>query len=206
MSVNMKVASDPVQLTADFVAVASVNPDLAGGPGENDLGEQVMEFLTRIGADVESDEVEGGRANVMGVLPGDIDRLVVLEAHLDTVPMPVVPLPVGVSNGKLWGRGACDTKASVAAMLVAMEQIAMQRGPRPTVMFAGVVDEEYVMRGAQVLASRISHADAVIIGEPTRLRVVRAHNGCVRFDIQVHGRTAHSSRATLGRNAILDAS
>lgn len=202
----MTVISDPAQLTEGFVSVESVNPDLADAPGENELAERVAEVLARMGAAVESQEVQDGRANVLGVLPGDIDCLVVLEAHLDTVPMPVAPLPVGVVGGRLWGRGSCDTKASIAAMLVAMQRIAGQRAPRPTVMFAGVVDEEYVMRGAQALARRIPEADAVIIGEPTNLRVVRAHNGCVRFDIQVHGRTAHSSRATLGRNAIIDAS
>ena len=202
----MTAITDPVQLTQEFVAVDSVNPDLAESAGEAQMAERVAQLLQALGAQVETQQVVGGRANVLGVLPGDLDSFVVLEAHLDTVPMPVVPLPVGIANGRLWGRGSCDTKASIAAMIVAMQQIAGQRGPRPTVMFAGVVDEEYVMRGAQVLSQRIPRAASLIIGEPTSLRVVRAHNGCVRFDIEVHGRTAHSSRATLGRNAILDAS
>ena len=202
----MKIDHDPVDMTEQFVSIVSVNPDLAESPGEGPLGSRIADILQRMGAEVEAQTVVGGRENVLGTLEGDLDAVVVLEAHLDTVPLPIVPTPVGVQNGRLWGRGSCDTKASIASMLVAMQKIASMVGPRPTVIFAGVADEEFIMRGAERLAQRIPDADAIIIGEPTSLRAVRAHNGCVRFDIRVQGRTAHSSRATLGRNAILDAS
>ncbi|MDI1291079.1 MAG: M20/M25/M40 family metallo-hydrolase [bacterium] len=155
---------------------------------------------------IESQGVAGDRCNVLGTLPGDLDYTVVLEAHLDTVPMPSLIAPSGVASGRLWGRGSCDTKASMAAMLVAIETISASRASRPTVIFAGVVDEEHAMAGSRALIDRLAGVDAIVVGEPTSLRIVRAHNGCLRFEIEVLGRAAHSSRATIGRNAILDAS
>jgi acetylornithine deacetylase len=77
---------------------------------------------------------------------------------------------------------------------------------RPTVVFAGVSDEETVMTGARTLIEQLPTVDAAIVGEPTELLPVRAHNGCVRFRIEAHGRSAHTSRAYLGVNAIAAAS
>ena len=196
---------DPVQLTLDLVAMPSVNPDLAEGDGELPLMQRVADILSESGLDVRVQPVEGGRGNVLATLKGTAPGTVVMEAHLDTVPMPIEPCGPSLTRGRIWGRGACDTKASVAAMLAAMRLLAADDRPRPTVLFAGVVDEEYVMRGAQELAGELADVDGVIVGEPTNLLPVRAHNGCVRFAIVVRGHTAHSSKAFLGRNALLDA-
>lgn len=197
--------TDPVELTTELVDIASVNPELDDSEGEMRLADLVADRLTAIGADIVEQEVVSRRSNVIGTLPGTADGTVVLSAHLDTVPMPTSPMPIGVASGRLWGRGSCDTKASLGAMLVAMEELATFSGPRPTVVFAGSVDEEFQMKGARALAEILDGVDGIVVGEPTDLHVVRAHNGCVRFEIRVRGRTAHSSRATLGRNAIIDA-
>lgn len=196
---------DVVELTRELVSLDSVNPSLTPGPGELAVMRRVAEFLDSIGITPQFQSVEGDRANVIGVLPGTSPEVLVLEAHLDTVPMPAVACVPRVEGGRIWGRGACDTKASIASMLVAMRVLADSSRPRPTVVFAGVVDEEYVMRGAEVLAAAMPNVDGIVIGEPTSLRPVRAHNGCVRFDIAVHGITAHSSKAHLGTNAIVAA-
>ncbi len=197
---------DPVDLTEALVAIPSVNPELATSRGENDVADYVASHLQSIGAVVEEQEVVRGRSNVLGAVAGGKPYTLVLEAHLDTVPLPESPMPVGISGNLLWGRGSCDTKASLAAMLCAIEQVAREPERYPTVIFAGAVDEEFVMKGAQALATRLQGVDGIIIGEPTDLHTVRAHNGCVRFRIAVKGRTAHTSRALLGRNAIVDAS
>lgn len=196
---------DVVQLTLDLVRTPSVSPDLAAGGGEAVIVRQVAAVLEQIGIEPELQHVEGERCNVLGVLPGTDAGMLVFEAHLDTVPMPTVSCVPRLEGGQVWGRGACDTKASLAAMLAALQQLAGDLRPRPTVVFAGVVDEEYVMRGAAALAERLAGADGIVIGEPTNLRPVRAHNGCVRFEVEVRGITAHSSKAYLGRNAIVDA-
>lgn len=198
-------AVDVVELTRELVALDSVNPSLTPGSGEAAVMQRVAAVLEDIGITPELQHVDEGRANVIGVLPGSSPEVLVLEAHLDTVPMPLVPCPPRIEDGRIWGRGACDTKASIAAMLVAVQALSRSDRPRPTVVFAGVVDEEYVMRGAEVLAAAMPNVDGIVIGEPTSLRPVRAHNGCVRFDIAVRGETAHSSKAHLGTNAIVAA-
>ena len=197
---------DPVELTEALIAIPSVNPELATSDGEDQIADYVASHLASLGATIEEQEVVAGRSNVLGTIAGGQPYTLVLEAHLDTVPLPEIDMPTGISGNLLWGRGACDTKASLAAMLVALEQVALTPDRFPTVIFAGAVDEEFVMKGAQALASRLQSVDGIIIGEPTDLHTVRAHNGCVRFRITVKGRTAHTSRALLGRNAIVDAS
>ncbi len=87
-------------------------------------------------------------------------------------------------------------------MMVAAARIATKDGPHPTVVVAGVCDEEYIMRGAVALADRLPPADLLVVGEPTSLVPARAHNGFIRFEATVIGRSAHSSRAELGVNAI----
>lgn len=201
----MSAPLDPVQLTLDLVRIPSVSPDLSADGGEATIVRHVAGLLEQIGIQPELQPVDGQRCNVIGVLPGTAPGMLVFEAHLDTVPMPTVPCVPRLEDGRVWGRGACDTKASVAAMLTALEQLTTDPRPRPTVVFAGVVDEEYVMRGAAALADRLAGADGIVIGEPTNLRPVRAHNGCLRFEVRVRGITAHSSKAYLGRNAIVDA-
>ena len=198
-------ALDPVELTLDLVSTPSVNPDLDAGDGELAIMQRIGGVLSDTGLDVRVQTVEGARGNVLGTLPGTAPGLIVMEAHLDTVPPPLEPCGPALNGGRVWGRGACDTKASVAAMLSALQHLSADGAPRPTVLFAGVVDEEYIMRGARELVGELTEADGVIIGEPTNLLPVRAHNGCVRFEIEIRGQTAHSSKAFLGRNALIDA-
>lgn len=201
----MKSTINVIDLTLELVGIPSVNPDLDGGTGELAMMKRVREILEGIGLTPELQHVDGERANVLGVLPGNAPGTLIFEAHLDTVPMPTTPCPPRIDQGRIWGRGACDTKASVASMLAALELLAADDRSRPTIAFAGVVDEEYLMRGADALAGRFSDVLGVVIGEPTSLRPVRAHNGCVRFEVAVHGVTAHSSKAFLGTNAVVRA-
>ena len=112
-----------------------------------------------------------------------------------------------IEDGRLYGRGACDTKASLAAMLVAVGTLGRSGGSLPTgVHLATVVDEEVEYRGVSVLAGAISagrlRVDAAVVGEPTELHRVVAHKGCVRFHIEVRGMSGHSSEPAKGINAI----
>ena len=102
------------------------------------------------------------------------------------------------------GRGSCDTKASLAAMLAAVETLTRRREElRANVVVLGSVDEEYLMRGIVAFADLGLPIDAAVVGEPTGLNVVRAHKGLVRWEIATHGRAAHTSRPENGDNAIL---
>jgi acetylornithine deacetylase len=125
-------------------------------------------------------------------------------AHMDTVPArgwPRDPFePYSVEN-RLYGRGSCDTKASLAVMLAALNSI--KRGqPRATIVVAGSIDEEYRKMGARALGMIEPRFSGAVVGEPTDLEMVVAHKGSVRWRIETTGRAAHTSIPEYGLNAI----
>lgn len=109
-----------------------------------------------------------------------------------------------LEDGRLWGRGACDTKGSIAAMLTALIELSAQpdRPRRTQILFAGLIDEETCQRGARAFVKSGVRADFGIVGEPTRLRVVTAHKGDVWARIQTRGKAAHGACPDKGRNAV----
>src|SRR5206468_11275903 len=107
-------------------------------------------------------------------------------------------------DGRLHGRGACDTKGSVAAMLSALIELASspQRPGHTEIVFAGLVDEENGQFGSRALVSKGFKADLAIVGEPTQLQVVTAHKGDLWLQLETRGKAAHGSRPDLGHNAV----
>ncbi|HSJ02414.1 MAG TPA: M20 family metallopeptidase [Verrucomicrobium sp.] len=193
---------------ADLVAINSVNPAYDGGPGEADVAAYVESFFQHRGLEVWKQEVFPGRCNVLARLPGrEPGRRIVLEAHMDTVSvkgMEIPPFEPRIVDGKLYGRGACDTKAGLATMMHAVAWLKQQSITPPCeVWLAAVVDEEYSYRGVVKLCEGLQ-ASASIVAEPTGLRAVIATKGVLRWRIVVHGRAAHSSKPHLGVNAIHD--
>jgi len=103
----------------------------------------------------------------------------------------------------LYGRGACDTKGSVAAMFSALCAVAREQPPAETeIIFAGLVDEESGQAGSRKLAAERFKADLAVVGEPTRLKVVTAHKGVLWLRLATTGKAAHGARPELGRNAV----
>lgn len=196
-----------VQVLQEIVAIPSVNPiyDPASS-GETAMADYVERWATGLGLAVRRQTVFPGRDNVVVRLSGPAGGPVLaIEAHMDTVGVTGMEDPFGaaVIEGRLNGRGACDTKGSLAAMLVAMEELAAHRDELAcTVDLVAAVDEETSGAGARAHVDAGNHADAAVIGEPTSLSVVRAHNGCVRGEITVIGKAAHTSVANEGVNAI----
>lgn len=191
---------DVLDLLEELLRIESANPAM-GGSGEGRVASFLADVLRGIGAEVSLDEVEPGRPNVIAVLPGTTDPAILLEAHIDTVALPEDGLDVRREGDRVIGRGSCDTKGSCAAMVAALD--ALSREPhRPTVVFAGAMDEEVAMLGSRALVERLPPVDGGVIGEPTSLAPVRVHNGLARFRLQALGVSAHSSRAHLGVNAI----
>jgi acetylornithine deacetylase len=193
-------------LLSDLVAIESVNPALKGGQrGESAVADYVAQYLRRLGIAAEFQTVMAGRANVLGRMPGSSASGLILEAHMDTVtlePMPEALTPV-LRGGRLYGRGACDTKSSLAAMLYALKLLQEHAGGRHvSVLLAATVDEEVAYRGVLALVNSHPPATAAIVGEPTGLMPVIAHKGVVRFRIRTRGTAAHSSRPAEGNNAI----
>ena len=192
------------ELTAQLVAVDSVNPTLVpSGGGEAAAARVLAEWLERAGLDVHVEEAVQGRPNVVAVARGTGGgRTLILNGHLDTVGLlePDAGLAARVEGGRLYGRGAYDMKASLAAIASAGAECA-RRGLRGDVVVAAVADEEAASIGTEALVEHRS-ADAAIVAEPTDERLCIAHRGWLAFDIETHGRAAHGSRPDLGIDAI----
>jgi len=207
----MASAADEVaELLSRLVACPSVDPP-AGAPVERPFGEGAMasllaEVLSAWGADTETVEFAPGRFNLLARFDGaDPGRTLMLEAHADTVPvegMTIRPFAPVVRDGRLYGRGSCDCKAAMAAMLLAIRRV-LDDGPPPTTLwFVSTGDEEVGGMGARHLVDGGFRADAAIVGEPTDLAIVHAARGGYRCKIVTKGRAAHSSDPSRGVSAI----
>ena len=211
-----------VEILAQLVALPSVNP--MGGTAdpaicfEGRVSDWLVEFFRSIGAKYERIEVSPGRDNVIARYdsPG-ADLTILLDAHQDTVPvegMTIDPFTPKIADGRLWGRGACDVKGGMAAMLFAFRRLIQERpAGAANVVLSCTCDEEATIIGISDLVTYWSTAtgkskllatppDIAIIAEPTELDVVVAHRGVTRFKIRTKGRACHSSDPTQGVNAI----
>ena len=203
--------NDPAaRLLAELVRIPSVNPmgrAMGGGEyGEAALAEHVAACMHRHGIDVQVTEVTPGRPNVTGYIDTGAERTLMLQAHLDTVHvggMTVAPFGAEVRDGCLYGRGACDTKGSLAAFLqAAIEALQTPGRMRYNVILLATADEEYQFTGARHAMRSGLKADMGIAGEPTSLHVIRAHKGVVRWYLRTRGTAAHAAYPARGDNAI----
>ena len=201
------------KLLRELIAIPSVNPAFLpkNDPRAGEM--EVANFLAaqagKAGLEVEFQSVFADRSNIlMRLAPkGKIKHRVLLAPHLDTVAGEGLAASYFVprsKNGRLFGRGACDTKGSVAAMFTALAELARgRRRPASTeIILAGLLDEENGQAGSRALVSRRFKADLAIVGEPTRLQVVTAHKGNIWLRFETHGRAAHGARPELGQNAV----
>jgi acetylornithine deacetylase len=180
--------TDVVALAAELLSIESTS----GGEGK--VVEFVSRWLVGRGWNVSLQQVSPGRANVWGTRAG---RGVTLSTHLDTVPPFVAPK---MQDGTLYGRGACDAKGIVAAMLVAAERLAAAGEQRVDVLF--VVGEEAGSDGARA-ANRLQPTSRFLInGEPTESRLASGAKGSQRVTVRTSGREAHSAYPHLGKSAI----
>jgi len=198
------------RLLAELIALPSVNPAFLP-PRHPYAGEKrVADFLAsvagRAGLEVEFQKVLPGRSNVIArLLPRNkIRRTILLSPHLDTVGADGTGFIPQRRHGRLHGRGACDTKGSVAAMMAALAELAEAKSrPRETeIVFAGLIDEEHAQAGSRALAASRFRADLAIVGEPTQLQVVTAHKGSLWLKLETRGRAAHGAMPWRGKNAV----
>ena len=207
------MASQPtsVRLLQDLIALPSVNPAFFSDPqlhGEHRVAAFLESAARRQGLDVESQAVVPGRSNLLVRLSprGDVRHRVLLAPHMDTVGEPAYALqltPV-VRDGRIYGRGACDTKGSVAAFFQSLLNVAAA-GPRPNhteILFVGLIDEENMQLGSRHFAQHGPQGDLAIVGEPTGLEIVTAHKGDVWLRLRTTGRSAHGATPHRGKNAV----
>ena len=206
------MAANVLQLLRDMIAIPSVNPMRAntGEFVESGMANFIETMLSRARIDSKRQKVAEGRDNVIGIVHSTSNNGngLMLNSHMDTVPvdnMSIKPFDPVMKNGCVFGRGSCDAKASIAAMLAAVIDHANQSDRPAPVVFAAMADEEFAFSGSWKLIEDSWPVSACVVGEPTELRRVIAHKGIVRWRINVHGLSAHGATPELGRNAVYDA-
>lgn len=197
-------------LLQELIRIPSVNPAGDPGvdaPGEGEIAKFLRSYLVALGAEVELREVLPGRPNVVAKFPSNRPgkpRLL-LAPHTDTVSvlgMTIDPFLGELRDGKVWGRGASDTKGPMTAMLVALQELGGQLADLShEIWFAGLMGEEAGLLGSLALAEQEAF-DFVIVGEPTGMQAVHSHKGTAWVTLTAQGRSAHASTPEAGENAI----
>jgi acetylornithine deacetylase/succinyl-diaminopimelate desuccinylase-like protein len=237
------MALDPIQALRELIQIPSINPmgREAVGPtiGEARLSDHLQSLCDHLGWPWLRQRVDPGRENLVALVQGNPPaveggELILWDVHQDTVSadgMTVDPFAAEQRDGRVYGRGACDVKGSMAAMIAVLSRLgsAALRPARPTIVIAFTVNEECGFTGAHALCRLWPQADdlpaaagelnisggkvtsqmlfprrpdVAIVAEPTDLNVVVAHHGVVRWRCHVKGRAAHTSRPNEGVNAI----
>ncbi len=202
---------DLTRLLGDLVSIASVNPmgRKLDGPDllETRLTGYLEDWFGRNGITCRRQPVSPGRDNLYARFesPGS-RRTLLFDVHQDTVPtdgMTIDPFRPRIEDGRMWGRGSCDIKGGMAAMLVALQRLCRERPPTAaSVLLVCTVDEEFTHTGASQLARSTQGVDLAIVAEPTLLDLVHCHKGALRWKTRTRGVACHSSTPERGVNAI----
>lgn len=197
-----------------LVQLPSVTPVQAGArsgrTGEAQIVSAIAGWFKALGGEVHVDECILGRPSVYGIFPGTTNRWAALDVHTDTVGVEQMsgdPFSGEVRGGRVYGRGAVDTKASLAVALALVEALhAASAKPQPNLLIAASADEEDQARGAPAFADWVRQRsillDQLMVAEPTECRPIHGHRGVVRFRCDITGQSAHSAQPQNGKNAI----
>lgn len=145
-----------------------------------------------------------GRPAVIGKsLPENPQKTLMFEMHLDTVgvaDMTVDPFNAVVKDGKIFGRGSCDMKGSMAALFHALtpERIQSLSDRGIQLILLGAPDEETGLGGSMKLAAEGMGADYAVVLEPTGCNPVIAHKGAFWYEVELRGRSGHGSQPHTG--------
>ncbi len=203
---------DVVKLAQQLIRINSIPGCVhnEGISGEARLANWLEEFLDKYNVQTNLIPVIDNRPNLIArhrqFNPG-LPTLA-FEAHLDTVSvegMSIDPFAAEISDGRLYGRGACDVKGTMAVMLTAMLHWFKGHPFDPgsfNLIFMATMGEEGGTLGARELSRRPIPLNMVLIGEPTGMQPVIGHFGSWRFAVKTTGKSCHSSRPQLGINAI----
>jgi acetylornithine deacetylase/succinyl-diaminopimelate desuccinylase-like protein len=193
----------------ELVAIPSINPSLDHegiGCGEEPVATNLQTLAEKKGLEVYRQAVLPGRENlIIRLTPsGKVRQKILLAPHLDVVPAPLSSFSPKISKGRLHGRGACDTKASVACFFHALTDLAdsPQRPKETEISLVGLVDEEFAQSGSRKFAKVGPKGDLAIVGEPTQLQVITAHKGSLWIQLKTLGKSAHGATPEKGINAI----
>ncbi|MEG3131682.1 M20 family metallopeptidase [Pantoea cypripedii] len=199
--------ADSVRMKRDLTALVAINTENPPGH-EREAAECVAGWLREAGFDLSFSEYAPGRTNVIALLKNGDGPCFAFNTHLDTVPAGTGwssdPFTLTEREGRLYGRGACDAKGPLVAMVEALRMLAANRHSwSGTLMGVFTADEEVASEGAKFYVRDQPPAiDFAVIGEPTSNATFSAHKGSLRPRVRVKGVTAHSGTPELGINAI----
>lgn len=201
---------DISRMKRDLAALVAINTENPPGR-EREAAELISQWLQEAGFDLTLSEYASGRTNVIARLENGAGPCFAFNTHIDVVPAgsgwQQDPFTLTERDGKLFGRGACDAKGPLVAMIEAMRMLASQpENWSGTLMGIFVADEEVASEGAKFYVREApAKIDFAVIGEPTSNTTYSAHKGSLRPLVRVHGVTAHSGTPELGENAIFRA-
>ena len=186
---------DTLEILKQLVAIPSVNPMCAdsGKAAEREITDHIEGLLRRQNIDCERQSVVDGRENLIAFISGSTadhksrSAGLLLSSHMDTVPvanMTIPPFEPVVRDGKLYGRGSCDAKGPLAAMLTAFVNHARRPPRRHPAALLATVDEEFSFSGSRKFITTNWPIAAALVGEPTQLTNVIAHKGVVRWRLR----------------------
>ncbi|MEZ4668240.1 MAG: M20/M25/M40 family metallo-hydrolase [Anaerolineae bacterium] len=203
-----------VEWLSRLVQIPAVGPanagPRAGVPGELRLANQLTDWFRDYGAVVEQEEVFPRRPNVYGMWRGESDRWLAVDVHMDTVGVETMegdPFDGRVADGRVYGRGSVDTRASLAIVLALMEQHHTSKGKlKDNVLICATADEETGCNGAPVFVNWVRRKgmdiNQLIVAEPTLCVPMHGHKGALGVVLEIEGVAAHSAKPQLGKNAI----
>ncbi|MEN3186142.1 MAG: M20 family metallopeptidase [Atribacterota bacterium] len=204
---------EPISLAQNLVRIESVS----GGQGENRIAQFIANYFIDHQISVEWQEVESNRANLVAEVKGTLGEgpCLLLNGHMDTVPIgsgwKYPPLGGEIANNRLYGRGACDMKGALAAMMYTAKMIALFAPylyGKLKVLF--VVDEEQdnsgIKKWIEQYRKEEDMVDFAVVGEPTGLNISLGHRGVAAYRMEIKGRACHAAVAERGVNAIYIAS
>jgi acetylornithine deacetylase len=204
--------TETTRLLRDLVAIPSVNPMGRGLQGpeiyEHRVTAYLEDFFRGLGARYERQPVAPLRENIVARFEGSKSDgpTFLFEVHQDTVPtdnMTIDPFGARIENGRLYGRGACDIKSGMAAILTAFARLMREKpAGAANLILACTVDEEHTFLGVQKLIQTGVKAFGAVVAEPTSLKIVHTHKGAVRWYVSTPGQACHSSSPEKGINAI----
>ncbi|HSR52884.1 MAG TPA: M20/M25/M40 family metallo-hydrolase [Acidobacteriota bacterium] len=183
-----RLEQDPVALTRQLVDI----PSLTGQ--EEAVGDLLLEGLRKEGWTCSRQELSGQRFNVLAVKD---EPCILFSTHMDTVP------PFMASDedqDEIKGRGSCDAKGQIAAMICAARQLGRQGHSDLGLLF--LVGEETDSAGARLAAGSGLSCSWIINGEPTDNHLVSAHKGVLGLRLSAEGKAAHSGYPQRGESAL----
>jgi succinyl-diaminopimelate desuccinylase len=199
-----------VKFTQRLISIPSVfNPDIIG-MNEEAVAKFIAKYLEDLGFEVSYEEVVPGRPNVIAIFDGiEEGKTLLFEGHTDVVTAGNLkewtypPFGGEIHNNRIYGRGACDTKGNLAAMIFAAKAIKESKATfKGRILLCIPCDEEGMMLGIKDFIKKgwADKVDGAVICEPEENQICITQKGAMRAVVKIHGKMAHGAMPLSGLN------